>query len=75
MPVERAADAADDRIARAEAMLRAAGLEDARVAAGGHKREVAVVETAPENVARLAELAPELKALGFRYVAVELPAE
>jgi hypothetical protein len=63
---------AAERVARAEAILREAGVPLVRVSAAGEAGEVAAVLAAPEAAARLADLAPRIKALGFRYVALEL---
>ncbi len=41
----------------------------------GHEGDVAALSVPTEHLARLAQLAPEIKALGFRYVAVELMPE
>ncbi|HET9984820.1 MAG TPA: hypothetical protein VFQ38_14580 [Longimicrobiales bacterium] len=62
----------DPRLAAAEEVLRREGVVGARVSAAGHQREIAVVEVEADALARLAELAPEIKALGFRYVAIDL---
>ncbi|HEY8483185.1 MAG TPA: hypothetical protein VIL13_01145 [Longimicrobiales bacterium] len=64
--------ASDPRIAQAERLLREHGIEGARVSAAGHQSEIAAVEVSAAHIARLVELAPEIKALGFRYVAVDL---
>jgi PP-loop superfamily ATP-utilizing enzyme len=63
----------DERVERAEALLRERGLASARVAAAGSKGEIAAISAPPGAVAELAELAPRIKALGFRYVTLELP--
>lgn len=63
----------DTRIGAAEAILAREGLPG-KVSVAGHAGDVAAVIVPPEHLARLAELAPELKALGFRYVAIDLEA-
>lgn len=63
---------ADARAVAAENILRREGLAGVRVGVAGHQREIAVVEAKPEALARLAEIAPEIKALGFRFVAIDL---
>lgn len=63
----------DARVLAAEAILAREGLP-ARVSATGHAGDVAAVTVPAAHLARLAELAPELKALGFRYVAIDLEA-
>jgi hypothetical protein len=61
-----------ERAARAEAILREAGVPLVRVSAAGEAGEVAAVLAPPEAAAQLADLAPRLKSLGFSYVALEL---
>lgn len=63
--------AADARIAAVEAILAREGIAGHATVAG-HMGDVAALAVAPAHLARLAELAPEIKALGFRYVAIEL---
>ncbi len=53
-------------------VLRGHGLTRARAGVAGARGEILVVEVAAPDMPRLAELAPALKALGFRYVAVDL---
>jgi len=73
---ERDADearaAADARVAAAERLLAEHGLAGVRVRTAGHEREVAAIAAPPSALARLAELAPAIRSLGFRYVALEL---
>ncbi len=66
--------ALDTRVAAIEAILAREGIAGT-AAVAGFAGDVAAVTVAPEALERLAELAPEIKALGFRYVALELPAE
>lgn len=61
----------DARIAGVREILAREGIEG-DVSVAGHAADVAALAVAPEHLARLAELAPEVKALGFRYVAIEL---
>lgn len=64
---------AGEKCRAAEALLHEHGLTGARVRAEGHADEVAAVSAPPEAVSTLVELAPAIKALGFRYVALDLP--
>jgi hypothetical protein len=64
--------AADPRLAAAAAILAGAGVPGARVRAAGHQAEVAAVAAPPALLQRVAAAAPRIKALGFRYVALEL---
>ncbi|MBI4544626.1 MAG: hypothetical protein HY703_05505 [Gemmatimonadetes bacterium] len=73
-PAAPVAAGADHRVEAVERLLRDRGLEGVRVTAAGHEREIAALETAAPHLAKLARLAPEIKALGFRYVAVDLAA-
>ncbi len=63
---------ADARIAAVERLLRERGIEGARVRAAGHNAEIAAVEAPVAAAGALTALAPEIKALGFRYVALDL---
>lgn len=56
-------------------LLRSAGVRGATVAAAGHESEIAAVVAPVSALTRLRELAPAVKALGFRYVALELGAD
>jgi hypothetical protein len=61
----------EGRLAEARRVLREAGI-DAPVRAAGTEREIAAV-TGPASLREpLARVAPELRGLGFRYVALEL---
>lgn len=62
-----------DRLADARRALDAAGI-DAPVRATGVDGEIAAVTGPSELREELARLAPRLRALGFRYVALELDA-
>ncbi len=64
----------DARLTAVEAILAREGIAG-RAAAAGFAGDVAALLVAPEALDRLAELAPEIKALGFRYVAIELEPE
>lgn len=66
------APAGDPRVEAAERLLAEQGLSGARVRVAGHEREVAAVVAPPDTFARLVELAPAIRALGFRYIALEL---
>lgn len=61
----------DDRAAAAERCLAAHGLSHARVVALGPAGEIAAVRAPASDAAALARLAPELRAPGFRYVALD----
>lgn len=62
------------RAAAAERLLAEAGIGGTRVRAAGRVGEIAAVEAPPGCVARVRELAPRIRALGFRYVALDLEA-
>lgn len=61
---------AEDRLATARALLRAAGIEGG-VDAVGLDGEIAAIRSGPEAREPLARLAPQIRSLGFRYVALE----
>ena len=67
----------DGRIAAAERVLAAHGVAGARVSVEGHEREIAAVRVPDGAWPRVlgdegAAIAAEVKALGFRYVALDL---
>lgn len=62
----------DPRAREAERLLASRGLVSVRVDVAGHEREIASVRASHRLARRIAELAPEIKALGFRYVALDL---
>ncbi len=62
----------DPRLERTRALLAASDVAFARVRAAGHTREILVVEGDPSSADELARLAPAIRALGFRYVTVDL---
>ena len=62
---------AADRAREAGRMLAAAGI-DASVAVAGHEGEIAAVRASAERLPAVALHAPAIRALGFRYVAIEL---
>lgn len=62
----------EERIAAANRLLEAEGLMGARVRAAGHEREIAAVSAPHTDAERIAALVPEIKRLGFRYVALDL---
>ena len=66
------APADDPRVREAERLLAERGVTGARVGVAGQEREIAAVMAPPDTFARLVELAPEIRALGFRYIALEL---
>lgn len=59
---------------RAAALLAREGCHDVRVEALGHEQEVLAVTAPAAARTRLAELAPRLRELGFRYVALDIGA-
>ncbi len=61
----------DDRVRAVEAILAREGIRGT-ASAVGHAGDVASLAVSPEYLPRLAEVAPEIKAVGFRYVALEL---
>lgn len=67
----------DERIGRAERVLAAHGVFGAAVTVEGHEREIAAVRVPDGAWGRMmgdegAAIAAEVKALGFRYVALDL---
>lgn len=72
MSAEQGRSSRDQRAETAERLLRERGIEGARVSSAGNHGEIASVQVSMDYFARLAELAPEIKALGFLYVALEL---
>lgn len=65
---------ASKRAAEAESILASAGI-DARVTHAGHQKEVAAVRVPVGRLADVAEQAVAIRALGFRYVALEIGPE
>ena len=63
-----------DRVRRARQVLDRAGIA-ARVRAAGFDGDIAAVQGPSALREPLARLAPELRSLGFRYVALELDNE
>lgn len=59
------------RLEAVRRLLHSAGLAGVAVTAAGHRSEIAAVVAPASDLARLQELAPAVKALGFRYVALE----
>ncbi|HWV56049.1 MAG TPA: hypothetical protein VNZ57_01135 [Longimicrobiales bacterium] len=64
----------DERAVRAEALLGRHGIAGARVVPLGAYGEIAAIRAPAADPADLARLAPEIRALGFRYVALDPPA-
>jgi hypothetical protein len=62
----------DERTQAVEALLRREGIEGARVSVAGGAGEIAALAVEHRHAARLAMLAPAVKALGFKYVALDL---
>lgn len=66
----------DQRAVAARTLLQEAGFVDARVGVAGHDRSIAVIATGRfDAIDELAALAPRVKALGFRYVTLDLGGE
>jgi hypothetical protein len=63
------------RLERVRQLFAEAGLTSATVDAAGQALEIAAVAAPVSELVRLRELAPAVKALGFRYVALELGAD
>ena len=63
---------ASARSAAVERLLARRGIGAVRVEAVGPEREIAAVTAAAENLERLADLASEIKTMGFEYVALDL---
>ncbi len=61
----------DARVQAVQAILAREGIMGT-ASAVGHAGDVASLAVSPEHLPRLAEVAPEIKAAGFRYVALEL---
>jgi hypothetical protein len=59
------------RAHEATRLLVAAGI-DARVDCAGHEDEIAAVRAPAERLAEVAAFASAIRALGFRYVALEI---
>jgi hypothetical protein len=64
----------DERTQAVEALLLREGIEGARVSVAGGAGEIAALSVAHHHAARLTALAPAIKALGFKYVALDLAA-
>ena len=60
----------DDRLTAARRMLEREGIEGT-VSVAGIDGEIAAVQGPPHLRDRLAALAPDIRSLGFRYVALE----
>lgn len=65
-------DGARARTHAVERLLARHGIEFAGVKAAGHAGDIAAVTASAASRARLEDLASEIKALGFKYVALEL---
>lgn len=63
----------DARIERVLEVLRGAGFPDAGVETAGPDAGIAVITNLPaSSTARLGELAPLIRSLGFRYVTLDI---
>ena len=61
-----------ERIAGAMSILAQAGVEAGRVEPGGAAGEIAVIIADVRFLSAISAVAPRIKALGFRYVALDL---
>ena len=62
-----------DRVTEARALVHAAGFPRAEVEVAGHDETIAVVvNVSPADAPALARLAPDIRALGFRYVTIDI---
>lgn len=66
--------ALEERLSAARRLLDREGMQG-EVSAAGLDGEIAAVRCGPDQRDRLAALAPEIRSLGFRYVALEPNAE
>jgi hypothetical protein len=64
----------DIRLEHAARLVAAEGIAFAGLRVAGHAQDIIVIESDPAAAARLRAVAPALKALGFRYVTVDLRA-
>jgi hypothetical protein len=64
----------EERLERVRELLEREGLA-AEVSTAGGAGEILAVRARPAQRARLARLAPEIRAAGFRYVTIELDLE
>ena len=62
----------DSRLAALEALLHGCGLDDVLPSTAGDRQEIAVLTADPRLAHRLADLAHEIRALGFDYVTLDL---
>lgn len=60
-----------ERLARVRALLEGEGMA-ARVEIAGREGEIAAIRAPTDELGRLRRLAPEIRAMGFRYVALDL---
>ncbi len=75
--MQMATPSAAERERRAAELLREMGLEGVRIDAAGHQGEIAALSAPADEFERLvgegaSGLAADLRALGFRYVALDL---
>jgi hypothetical protein len=63
----------DDRLERVRELLAREGLE-ADLSVAGAEAEIVAIRAAPARRESLAALAPGIRALGFRYVTIEVEA-
>jgi PP-loop superfamily ATP-utilizing enzyme len=73
--IPRSASSTRDAISQLEALdnlLATHGLDEFRLRTGGPDAEIAVIEAPLTDAARLAGIAEKIRALGFRYVAIDL---
>lgn len=72
--IPRSASNADvsSQLEALDSLLAAHGLDGLRLRTGGPGAEIAVIEAPLTDAARLAGIAEKIRALGFRYVAIDL---
>jgi hypothetical protein len=62
----------DPRIEAARNLMDGRGLKGIRLSVAGNRREILALAAPPHLVGELTEIVPEVKALGFHYVALDL---
>jgi hypothetical protein len=65
----------DERLVRLAALLREEGVPFTDLRSAGHEREIAIIDADLVQAPRLSVIAPAIKALGFRYVTLDLAQE
>jgi len=62
----------DPRLLSVERLLRERGLEGVRLAVAGHRDEIVAISVTIRQAPLIGDLAGEIRALGFQYVALDL---